>query len=355
MTEKLKTLLHERAEKIDFAVPDVDAMTRAGDRSRRTRRITAGSVAALVIVGALAATRLGGDSGTEGIGVASDPGTAVPITWTSGSVLHEGNRTTDLGHDVDAFVRTTAGYVFASQGDVYETTSTGVQKIGQIDRAHPQLVSDPEGTLAGWVQRGSGEYVVHDLAADVTSVEQVAPTANDISMPSFVAIDANTAYWLESDGVAAHDLSTGSSTPLAPGASAQKWLIDAQDGVLALYDRGVQVGTSFADARPLPDQMAGGGVLSPDGTYYAPDDEQLKVIDVATGRDLAPALDDYFFSTGYEWLNQDTVAVIALKHSEQDPLTLLSCTVSTRACTVVADAAGVYGEVQLPVGSRLGD
>lgn len=355
MTEKLKTLLHQRAENIDFAAPDIEAMTRAGDRRRRTRRTLVGGVAAVAVVGALAATQMGSGSSPDGLGVANDPGSPAVLTWATGSIVHEGDRTTDLGHPVDAFVRTAAGYVFASDGDVYETRSTGVQKVGQIDRKHPQLVSDPEGTLAGWVQRGTDQYVVQDVASDVTSVEQKAPRTNDTSMPRFMAIDGTTAYWQEADGLAAHDLSTGESTALDPGASDQKWLIDVQDGVFAVYDKGVRIGSSYTDTRPISDQMSSGGVLSPNGKYYAPDDELLTVVEGATGRDVTPALDGYFFSTGYEWLNADTLAVIALKDSEKDPITLLSCTISTSGCTVVAEAAGTYPDVQLPVGASLGD
>ena len=36
MTDKLKQLLHERTDAVDFAMPDVDALTRAGDRRLRT-------------------------------------------------------------------------------------------------------------------------------------------------------------------------------------------------------------------------------------------------------------------------------------------------------------------------------
>lgn len=359
MTEKLKTLLHERAERVDFAMPDVDALTRAGDRTIRRRRAVVGltSLAAVGVVGALVATAFtGGASKPDGAPTASDPGTPAPVAWATGSVLHEGDRTRDLGHPVDAFVRTTAGYVFASDGDVFEATTDAVQKIGQVDPKHPLLVSDPEGTLAGWVQRGTREYVVHDLASDVTSVEQVAPATNDTSMAQFVAIDGRTAYWQEADGIAAHDLDSGKSTALDPGGSAQDWLIDAQAGVLALYGNdGVEVGSSYADAKPLGQVMPSGGVLSPDGRYYAPDDENLSVVDVTTGREVSHPLDGYFFSTGYEWLNQDTLAVIALKSSEKDPITLLSCTISTQDCTVVSQAAGTYPDVQLPVGRRLGE
>ncbi|MCW2793955.1 MAG: hypothetical protein JWO76_3053 [Nocardioides sp.] len=359
MTEKLKTLLHDRAETVDFDVPDLDALVRAGDRRIRRRGLVGlTSVAAVAVVGALAAGSLTGDGSGPGRGqtpVANDPGTHAAIAWTTGSVLHEGGTTRDLGHPVDAFVRTAAGYVFASKGDVYETTPTGVQRIGEIDLRHPHLVSDPGGTLAGWVQRGTREYVVHDLATDVTSVERVAPQTDDTSMSQFVAIDGSTAYWHEDDGIAAHDLATGRSTALDPGGSVQNWLIDVRDGVLALYgDDGVRVGRSYDASRPLGEVMPSSGVLSPDATYYAPDDETLSVLDVASGRDVTPALDGYFFSTGYEWLSRDTIAVIALERSEDDPLTLLTCTISTGDCTVAVDAAGSYPHVQLPVGDPLG-
>ncbi len=38
MTEKLKQMLHERTDSVDFAMPDLDALTRDGDRRIRRRR-----------------------------------------------------------------------------------------------------------------------------------------------------------------------------------------------------------------------------------------------------------------------------------------------------------------------------
>jgi len=104
MTEKLKNLLHERAAAVDFAVPDVDSLTRAGDRRRRRRTaaIVAGSVAVLAVVGgAVALPQLvGGDGSPEPAG-GTTPTPA--LSWVMGRTLYApelpGGQV-DLGHDV---------------------------------------------------------------------------------------------------------------------------------------------------------------------------------------------------------------------------------------------------------------
>ncbi|MFA6300598.1 MAG: hypothetical protein WC642_15625, partial [Nocardioides sp.] len=62
----------------------------------------------------------------------------------------------------------------------------------------------------------------------------------------------------------------------------------------------------------------------------------------------------YFFSTAYEWADDETVHVIALDEDDPDA-DLLSCSVSTGTCELVVDGAGREGELQLPVGSTLGE
>uniref|UniRef100_UPI001C81F175 hypothetical protein n=1 Tax=Nocardioides stalactiti TaxID=2755356 RepID=UPI001C81F175 len=56
MTEKLKTLMDEVTGMVDhdFALPDLDAITAAGDRTVRRRRVTAGASA--LLLGAVVAT-----------------------------------------------------------------------------------------------------------------------------------------------------------------------------------------------------------------------------------------------------------------------------------------------------------
>ena len=93
MTDKLKSLLHEQVETVDFAVPDVAALTRAGDRRVRRRRGLVGGVAALALAGTLAASQLGGDTVGDPTPVVSDPSGPQQVTWAAGREIHDGART----------------------------------------------------------------------------------------------------------------------------------------------------------------------------------------------------------------------------------------------------------------------
>src|SRR5688500_9277559 len=112
MTEQLKTLMHREADR-DFAVVDLDAITAAGDRTVRRRRVATGvaGIAALAVVGTTAVV-MGGD-GDNRTDFTDDPFvTDVPM-WTAGSTLHTPDHTYDLGVDVLSFARVEGGIAFA--------------------------------------------------------------------------------------------------------------------------------------------------------------------------------------------------------------------------------------------------
>lgn len=77
------------------------------------------------------------------------------------------------------------------------------------------------------------------------------------------------------------------------------------------------------------------------------------MVGVGDGANLTPRLTGYYFSTGYEWADDETVYVIALE-DEQSAADLLSCTIPTGTCELVVDGAGREGELQLSVGEPLG-
>ncbi len=109
MTDDLKTLLHDRADRIDFAQPDLAAITRDGDRRARSRTLRRGAtglaVAAVTAVAvSLALPHLGGRPDTTRIGVATQPSGTTPITWVTGSVIHSGDDPIDVGLEVTSFV-----------------------------------------------------------------------------------------------------------------------------------------------------------------------------------------------------------------------------------------------------------
>ncbi len=209
--------------------------------TRRVRRraglAVVGGLAALALVGGTVAAVQGGGEDRATDPVALPTGPTAPVTWAEGTVIHVGGQQIDVGVPVEAFVRTSAGFVVASRGEVYAVDGADVQKVGEIDTRRPHLVSDEDGSLAGWVQSGNGsaQYVVHDLAANVTSVHAQVPASGveELDGESFYALDSGTAYWLDERGAVAVDLATGQATVIDAAPSAGFEILDAEDGTLA--------------------------------------------------------------------------------------------------------------------------
>ena len=369
MTEKLRDLLHDRAADVDFPTPDLDVLVRAGDQRVRRRRggVLGGSLAALAVGAALVVPALGGDDGgrpdvTDGRGAVSLPLDAA--SWAEGSVLHAGEASTDLGVTVRAFVQTSVGYVVAdADGRVLSVVDGEASEVGVVDSESPRLVDDHDSALVGWVDRSEDRpvFVVLDQAtgevvlADSSGTQPGMSNLADDSDPAyFYALDGDTAYWRDQRGAVAVDIGSGDVAVIDAQARNGFDLIDVQDGVLAFYGRrGVEVGASREAASPLPDVQESRGVLSPLATMYAPDAETARVVGL-NGTELQLFVPpDYFFSTVYEWADDETVRVIALE-SEDASADLLSCEVATGACELLVDGAGVEGELQLPVGANLG-
>lgn len=371
MTEKLKRLMHERASAHEFAVPNLERLVRDGTKRARRRSLTlvVGGLAALAVVGGTVVA-LQGAGGSER---AEDPvsipsGPTAPVTWAQGTVIHVGSQQIDVGLPVEAFVRTQAGFVFASDGDVYQTDGGDPQKIGQVDRERPRLVADVDNSVVGWVQGGvaDSQYVVHDLVGDVTSVQPVLVSdsaATDPGVGRFYAIDDGTAYWLDKRGAVAVDLESGSTTVIDPAPSDQFLIIDAESGTIVFRlpesgdaaNDGTLVGRSLDDALVLPDAYGDAGALSPDAQWYSGDDDSPAVFDTTSGERVS--FDVQGFATGYEWLDADTLVMLAAEQ-EAGPVQLLTCAVPEGTCEVAAEDLGTFDELErsfaLPVGTRLG-
>ena len=139
-------------------------------------------------------------------------------------------------------------------------------------------------------------------------------------------------------------------------------IIDAESGRIA-FGGGtpeVSIGTTSADIdQRLTLQHSGGsvGAFSPDGTHLTLDADSPEVFDLAAGTivDFTGVPD--FFATGYEWLDADTLVMISLE-SEESPVDVLTCSVSTGACEVaIEDLAASsdfeVGDVTLPTGESI--
>lgn len=375
MTEKLKTLLHDRAETVDFAMPDLDALTSAGDRRIRLRRgaAAAGSLAAVAAVGALMVTQLGGSGTEDGLQTVHDPEAPAPVSWVLGSVLHDADRTVDLGFQVTSYVRTTAGIVATDpDGTVHSVVGGQATDVGEVDAANPHLVGDSEGPYVGWVN-ASGEgpaFMVFDQATgEITSngvAERGMGRAADAQDPAyFYAIDGHTAYWRDTRGAVAVDIATGDVRVVDPHARNGFDIVAVENGQIAFQvipddasADGTAIGTSRDTAMLIPRAYGSYGSFSPDAHYYSSDADEPEVYDARSGERVGFDL-DYAFATGYEWLDDSTLAMIA-QDTPTSPVQLLTCRVPAGTCDVAVDDLGSFEDLVahgfvLPVGDPLDD
>lgn len=374
MTEKLKTLLHEHAETVDFAMPDLTTMVRDGDRRLRRRRglAAAGGLAAAAVVGALAVAGLGGSGTEDAPELAHDPAAPARVSWVIGSVLHDGDRTTDLGFDPTAYVRTASGLVATGpDGTVHSIVGGRSVDVGTVDARHPRLVGDDEGSYVGWVDdSGVGPVfrVLDQSTGEITSngeaVEPGMGRQADAANPAyFYAIDGHTAYWRDTRGAVAVDLATGDVRVVDAEARNGFDIVAVEDGVIAFKvvpddasADGTAIGTSRATAMVLAQVYGTYGTFSPDAHYYSSDADEPQVYDARTGERVTFDL-GYAFATGYEWLGNDTLAMIA-QDTPKSPVQLVTCTVPAGTCEVaVADLGSFDGLIAdgflLPVGAAL--
>ena len=347
MTETLTHVLHERADSARFEAIDVDAVTRAGSRAVRRRRWTAGTglVASVALVGAFGALGLGGTE-THGDEVGTPPADAPTISWAEGSMLHLAARrddgwswtsTMDLGHPIAAYVRTSVGYVVSDGQDVYSIVD-GQEPlgIGSIPRAVPgsaRMLGDTDGTLAAWP--GGSSYFVLDQGTG--EVQEFRRSGSG----SILALDDRSLYVADDRGVVEIDVDTGAETQVGePGD--RPYVLAAEDGREVLRARDGTVYVDRAGATGLaPIVLTATFVRDVD---FSPDTRWISVstandtwvIDSDSGRRVELPLTDVS-TMGYEWLDDDTLAVLALPVPDAH-YRLLTCSLSTQACDVaVAD------------------
>lgn len=370
MTEQLKQLLHEQAMEGHFDPVDLDALVADGDRRVRRRRwagVAAGAVAA-VAVAATAPLLLGG---SNTVADPATPGTAYPlvtgdlprdmfaggrVTWSSGSVFHYGDVTVDVGMPIDAFVGTSIGFVYASDGGVWQVDGDAQTRIGSLDPAHVRLVGDEETPKAAWLDPAGRLMVYDEGTGRVTPYD--AERASDL-----YALDAGTVYWATGGRVVATDLGTGATEEVVELGSTDgadsNTVLAAEDDLLATR---VNAGTAFGPVGDLRMRLWDGaygsiGSFSDDARYYTADADEVMLYDVARGERVPLDLSDYWFSTGYGWAGDRTLAVLAMR-TETSPMEILTCEVPAGSCsayTTLGSQDDVVAHVQLPVGSPIED
>ncbi|GAA3812093.1 hypothetical protein [Nocardioides panacisoli] len=361
MTEKLKTLMDESAD-LQFAVPDLDAIVKAGDRSVRRRRLVAGAgglAAAAVVAGVVIGVSAGGSDRVTDPAAGSDGAVA---EWASGAVLHTQAGTIDVGHPVRAYVRTSVGYLVADDdGTVWSVVAGDVRKVGTTSAEHAHLVGDDDAPMGAWVDTTADPvgYVAYDQAHRQNIY--LGPDHDG----KLVALDAGQLYVQEGreTKVYAVDGPDARLDPPAPGDRLLTW----EDGVAVWEDPGggdeeskYLVGRTEMEPVEIPQVQGELAMLSPDARWLTLDADEPRVYDVQTGAEVTMDVGDRDFATGYGWLDDDTLMMIAGKGGD-GAVELLVCQVPSGTCTPDPESAGKLGTFAdavgfaLPVGTPLGD
>ncbi|WP_139978401.1 hypothetical protein [Nocardioides litoris] len=376
MTEKLKTLLDERASAVDFPLPDLDAVRRAGRRRRHSRyaaTAAGGLAAAAVVAGLVVVLAPGDDAPGRAVDPAAPAGRPPEPTYLAGSTVHllDGTTVVDVGRPVASYVATGQGFVAAGRDGAVWSVLRGadgayaVERVGQTDERDSDLVHDPATSQVGWVDPSGAApaYVVLDTATGEQQTLDVDTTGmavldDEADPASFYALDAGTAYLRSTGGAVALDLADGTTRPLGPTENGFD-LVAARDGdVVFGTDEGLAIGPRTDQPRlRLDGQYASTAVFSPDGAWLTLDAETATVVDTASGELVELGLPG--FSVGYDWLPDGRLLALAV----EDPApgaSFLACTVPTGSCETLAgdqvDADTLEsGTFVLPAGADMSD
>lgn len=369
MTGLLKDLMHDRADRLAPPALDLEAIARDGERRVRRRRVVGGvsALAAVVTLGALAPAVFDGGDDQDRVAVSE----AAPVTWARGQVIHAGERSYAMGHDVHAFVATQDGYVLTDpDGAVWSWTDGSAQRVGSTITdsfgSSAELVSD--GVWAGWIGPEADEYVF--LNQETGSTRRVPASAgrldHPLSKPRVFAIDGTTAYVRDMRGMVTIDLTSGDAAVIGPLESGLE--IDDVEGGLILHsstrdDHDVTVAGRDLEANG-PGLGVRGGDLSPGGRYVMSEDsategDTFTLLQLPDGQDLTPAVaGDYDFFLGYAWSDDNTYTAFGMRGigSTESALTidLLTCEVDTRSCVVSGDHPESIRGFEVPVGMHIG-
>ena len=366
--------------------PDFAGRALAGAvRRRRTRRyasVGAACVVAVVVIGGSVVVLRGPGDPAPVV----SPWSANAVTWASGSTIHVGTETVDVGHTVRAYVRTGAGFATIDDADnVYSVTAEGVRQIGHATAAPPfdsdagqdqaRLVADPHGTVVGWVGEDQPAWAIlqtYDQATrQLRSYSKLgAVPAEDVL---FHAIDGRTGYLRTLAGVYELDLDSGDERLLSSREQFRSFEIySVQNGVLAFRrDDSFLAGRSIDDAKEM---VRDGDAeltavtppyrLSPTGAWFSLGVSQLEKVADDNYRAMSHTAEVYDTSTGEPvtldvtldapkrsalaipilWLDDVTVQVVAIVADvplDNQPTSvhasLYACTVPDASCQLAAD------------------
>jgi hypothetical protein len=401
MSEALRTLLHEQATSVAFKPSDLATISRAGGRRIRRRRVfaTLGTVAAVALAGSGITMLVGGGSDPRPPTIPSSPWPLDTVSWAINETIYVGaTETIHVGHPVYAYVRTSVGFATVDGSDyVYSVTESGVTPIGRLTPTEPdnrdqqRIVSDPAGSLVGWVGEptpGVLALYTHDQATGETRTFPT-PDARPPDDAVFYAIDNRTGYFRMTTGLYSIDLDSGDQRQLLSSGDLgirdmiyDHEIYSVENGVLAFSpnsDQTILVGPSMEDATELysaGDVVAGIQVLgqgssgmvgpirlSPDGAWLSfsviefdqssveVDAEPVVsrlvpvVFDTANGQEVALTVPgDPAIAFAGMWLDDTTIQVVSITIDLREPqsvptsMVVYECSPVDGTCQVAVDA-----------------
>ncbi|MEI5673886.1 MULTISPECIES: hypothetical protein [unclassified Nocardioides] len=336
MPEKLKSLLDEQVERAGLLPPALDVITAAGDRRLQRRRLTisAGGLAVvLVLAGGVFAIQHR-DSGRspeparQGLGPYAEP----RPTWAVGSALHYGDLVIDFGRQVDAFVRTGAGFVAVSSGEVWSVDDDGATGVGRVSQGAPQPVTDGEVGLAAWTEGESPDREVVVLDQRSRRVERYAEGED----AEVLGIDSRWVYWRTAAGVVSLELDTGEEDLQVRGDPARAIAASSAE-IARTVDHGLRLvegGTSTLLRGAGTELMS----FAPDSRWAVSSTGAGRPVvhDLHTGRVIEVDLDGWEFGLGQGWLDQRHLLVGARRAGGDGTVELLECQIPRGVCAPVA-------------------
>jgi hypothetical protein len=367
MNEIIKDVLEDRAEHARTPQVDTARLIRAGRRRRWRNRAVGGTsvaaaLAAVALVVPLVPHGTSDDAPTAGM---TTDGDTDGVTYALDTTIYSGDEQIDVSpYQVYDFVRTDEGFAFvAGNGNVYFTDGSGVEQIGSRANYH-QLEADDSGSYVGWVEGnadGPDDTVVYDTGRETevlrTSVGNQRgcwpddPTDNSGVRPRVDAIDGETAYVCNANGVIAWDLSTEDDRWISP-ARTISGVVDVSDGWLVEPIGHPSVPVISRDPGVDGPRFPGTGDLSPNADYVLgeTDDGEVKVVERTTRLNVTPDVGDYDYEMGLQWIDDDRLLVEGMPDiGDPNTIDLLVCSLSAGDCTVaVSDLTVENGELTLP-------
>ncbi|MGW7683007.1 hypothetical protein ACWGID_19895 [Kribbella sp. NPDC054772] len=363
MTELLRDTLAERAQGVEPARLDLDAIVAAGNRRAGRRR-------ALGVIGGAVATAAVAVSGATALRprdtrpqpARPQPTRPAPFaqrraTFALGNKIHYGDEIISVGsHRIGAFAQTDAGFVFLDDSNgIHVADRSGVHDLG---KSAWRVTTDFHGNLVAWVESFNDhcESVVYDVAGRRELVRtaignKIPPNASLAVSPRIVAIDGSSAYFGTLDGLYRWDIPTNKGVLMAdvsPNAvrTVTSGQLVYQQPLAQAVGLALKVGPTLTTGTKTTfnGQQA---FLSPNATYLVtqPDDARMGIQPSWAGLQLfgvkvqhtGQLPRPYWTFVFGQWLDDTTFIAAGVRYTARvNVVDLLTVSATTGAHTVVA-------------------